>query len=89
MNRKKLDIDPTLVREQMIVSFSHFICFFHFCHRSNHSCFIWQHHIASYFEYESSNLEIELLKDREEKFGNEEEENAVGEQDMMDCGPEN
>ena len=49
----------------------------------------WQHHIASYFEYESSKLEIELLKDREEKFGSEEEENAVGEQDMMDCGPEN
>ena len=34
-------------------------------------------------------MEIELLKDREEKFGSEEEENAVGEQDMMDCGPEN
>ena len=34
-------------------------------------------------------MEIELLKDREEKFGNEEEENAVGEQDMMDCGTEN
>lgn len=50
-------------------------------------CCFWQHHIASYFEHSTSDYQVELLRENEDKNleelpENEEEEAMTGVQEM-------